>query len=177
MLLELDLYRKWETARSVCGELWLGGDLWLYTLEPARENPVLPGHPCIPAARYRVVRTMSPRLKYICPEVLDVPGRSHIRWHIGNRPEDVEGCAAVGEFHGLDWVGNSHGAFNRLMAVLRGYTETWVTYHDGPPFEEKEKDGQRETELASGQTAPGSSTYAGVRPGDPGAGDIWLRTK
>ena len=153
MPLELDLYRKWETARSVCGELWLNGMFWLYTLEPARVNPVIPGHPCIPAGRYQLKLTMSPRLKYVCPELLDVPGRTHIRWHVGNNPEDVEGCAAVGEEHGYDYVSTSHGAFNRLMSVLRNYDPIFVTYHDGPPFKEGEKDGQRSAEVARGQAS------------------------
>ena len=164
MLLELNLYRDRETARSVMGQLWINGDFWLFTLEPARKDPVLPGHPCIPAGRYRVVRTLSPRLKYICPEVLDVPGRSHIRWHVGNRPEDVEGCAAVGESRGIDYVENSHGAFNRLMTVLRNYDEIWVTYHDGPPFEEKEKARGKDLQSEATSAVIASEGEHDVRP-------------
>lgn len=141
MQLELDLYREWDTAKSVCGELWLNNMFWLFTLEPARVNPVNPGHPCIPAARYQLKLTMAPHLRYVCPEVLDVPGRTAIRWHIANRPEDVKGCVGLGETHGEDWVGNSRGAFNRLMSVLRNYESIWCTYHDGPrPTEEERGD-------------------------------------
>jgi hypothetical protein len=162
MQLELNLYRMWDTAKSVCGELHLGEMFWLYTLEPARVNPVIPGHPCIPAGRYQLKLTMSPHLNYVCPEVLDVPGRTAIRWHIGNRAEDVEGCAVLGETHGEDWVGNSRGAFNRLMSVLRSYESIWCTYHDGPPpLGEKNVRGV-ETPTASGETAPSGDVASGI---------------
>jgi hypothetical protein len=79
---------------------------------------------------------MSPHLQYLTPEVLNVPGRSSIRWHIGNKPEDVEGCSAIGTTLGpqADWVGGSHAAFTSLMAVLNtawdNGAEVWATYHD-----------------------------------------------
>jgi hypothetical protein len=132
MRLDLDIYRTWETPASVCGELWLRGLRWFYTLEPARVNPVIPGHPCIPAGTYRVILSKSPRLGYICPEVLDVPGRSEIRWHIGNFPQNVEGCTAVGETHEPDFVGESAVAFKRMMKILVTTEYIFVTYHDAP---------------------------------------------
>jgi hypothetical protein len=162
MRLDLDIYRQWETPRSVCGQLWSRGLPWLYTLEPARENPAIPGHPCIPAGRYKVILTKSPRLGYVCPEVLDVPGRTAIRWHIGNYPTDVEGCVALGEERGPDYVDRSRGAFQRLMDVLPHYDEIWVTYHDGPPLEEGKNDGEQRTADAGEGTAADSTNRAHV---------------
>lgn len=127
--MKVDIYRKIETAESITGEFWLDGAKQCYYLEPSRVTPVNVGHPCIPAGTYKVVLTMSPHLGYICPEVLDVPGRTAIRWHIGNFPKDVLGCRVVGTILGDDFVGNSKGAFEALMAKLEGQ-EISAEYHD-----------------------------------------------
>src|SRR5580700_3380387 len=100
--MQVEIKRLWETPRSVCGEMWIDGQFECFTLEPARVAPVNPGHPCISAGTYRVILTRSPHLGYVTPEVLDVPGRTDIRWHIANKPEEVLGCAALGEKHALD---------------------------------------------------------------------------
>ena len=82
--MKVDVYRKVETSEAITGEFWLDGIKECYYLEPSRDTPFYPGHPCIEARTYRVILTMSPHLGYICPEVLNVPGRTAIRWHIGN---------------------------------------------------------------------------------------------
>jgi hypothetical protein len=65
----------------------------------------------------------------VCPEVLNVPGRSAIRWHIGNFPKDVLGCCVVGTTLGLNAVVNSKIAFGALMEKLQG-NEIVAEYHD-----------------------------------------------
>lgn len=134
--MNLDVYRLIETDRSIIGRFTVDGDQFSFDLEPARLHPVHPGHPCIPIGRFRVKLSLSPRLGYITPEILDVPGRSNIRIHKGNKPEDTEGCTVLGATHGpaADWVGDSHDPFDRLVALLtaaeaRG-EETWIEYHD-----------------------------------------------
>jgi len=165
MRLDLDIYRIWETPASVCGELWLRGLRWMYTLEPSRLTPMHAGHPCIPAGNYRVILSKCPHLGYICPEVLDVPGRSNIRWHIGNKPADVLGCVAVGETHSEDFVSESKVAFASLMRILVKYQDIFVTYHDGPPPAGEEKHGDGETASAEGST-PASAAGDLAGPGD-----------
>jgi hypothetical protein len=118
--MKVDIYRKVETGESITGEFWIDGVRQCYYLEPSRLTPFYPGHPCIPAGTYRVVLTMSPHLGYVCPEVLNVPGRTAIRWHIGNFPKDVLGCCVMGTELGQNFVGNSRAAFNALMAKLTG---------------------------------------------------------
>jgi hypothetical protein len=59
--------------------LGLDGVKECYYLEPSRYTPFYSGHPCIEAGSYHVVLTMSPHLGYVCPEVLNVPGRTEIR--------------------------------------------------------------------------------------------------
>jgi len=127
--MKVDIFRRVETARSITGEFWIDGIKQCVYLEPSRLTPVNPGHPCIPAGIYKVVLTPSPHLGYVCPEVLDVPGRTAIRWHIGNYPKDVLGCCIVGTTLGTDFVGNSKVAFEALMAKLTG-NEITSEYHD-----------------------------------------------
>jgi hypothetical protein len=127
--MKVDIYRKRETPESITGEFWLDGLKECYFLEPSRTTPFYPGHPCITAGTYKVVLTLSPHLGYLCPEVLDVPGRTAIRWHIGNFPKDVLGCCVVGAEVGENLVSNSRLAFTALMAKLQGQDIT-AEYHD-----------------------------------------------
>lgn len=112
------------------GEMWIDGVFQCYTLEPARVNPVNPGHPCISAGTFKVVLTKSPHLGYVTPEVLDVPGRTAIRWHIANFPKDMLGCTAVGTMKAVDAVWNSAVAFHRMMDKLALADSITVTYTD-----------------------------------------------
>jgi Family of unknown function (DUF5675) len=125
----VDIYRRVDTGKSITGEFWLDGAMECYYLEPARLTPCYLGHPCIPAGIYRVVLSRSPELQYVCPEVLNVPGRTGIRWHIGNYPSEVLGCCVVGTTVARDFVGNSRIAFNALMEKLQGH-EIIAEYHD-----------------------------------------------
>lgn len=133
--MHVEIRRETETSVSIISSIYVDGQFVCYGLEPARVNPVHPGHPCIPAGTYKVVLTPSPTLGYVTPEVLDVPGRSYIRWHIGNTAKDVEGCTAVGRIKQTDCVGESKLAFNNdLMPLLKYARETGqlidVTYTD-----------------------------------------------
>src|SRR4051812_21834129 len=104
--MKIDIYRVIETDRSIIGRLAVDGQQLCFDLEPSRLHPVHAGHPCIPAGiAYKVKLTISPHFGYVTPEVLDVPGRTHIRMHRGNKPEDSLGCTLVGESHGPapDW--------------------------------------------------------------------------
>jgi hypothetical protein len=129
---KVDVYRQVETSQSITGEFRLDGAKQCYYLEPSRLTPYYPGHPCIPCGIYRVVLTLSPHLGYVCPEVLNVPGRTAIRWHVGNFPKDVLGCCVVGTEVGVNFVSNSKIAFDALMARLGGQ-EFIAEYHDPHP--------------------------------------------
>jgi hypothetical protein len=117
--MKVEIHRNWETSLSVISELHVDGTFVCFGLEPSRKTPVHEGHPCIQAGTFRVVLTKSPHLGYLTPEVLNVPGREAIRWHIGNKPADVLGCVAVGRKRAVDWVGESSLAFHDdLMPIL-----------------------------------------------------------
>lgn len=110
----------------------MDGKFFCYTLEPARVNPVNAGHPCVVAGTYKVKLTLSPHFHYITPEVLNVLNRTAIRWHIGNKPKDSEGCTLVGISYDTDWVSGSATAFHRLMTILTQADNITVTYTDEP---------------------------------------------
>jgi hypothetical protein len=139
--MKIDVYRIIETDRSIIGRLTIDGQQFCFVLEPSRFKPVHPGHPCIPCGIFKVKLTMSPHFGYVTPELLEVPGRTNIRIHKGNKPEDSLGCTLVGETHGPgpDWIGDSKDAFERLMqqceAAQGRIEEISVEYHDIPQKE------------------------------------------
>ena len=49
----------------------------------------------IPVGIYEIRVTYSPRFKRMLPLVMQVPGRSGIRFHRGTRPEHSKGCILV----------------------------------------------------------------------------------
>ena len=52
----------------------------------------------IPAGKYPLKMTFSPRWNKLMPEICDVPGRSGIRIHRGTIPEHSKGCVLVTAF-------------------------------------------------------------------------------
>jgi hypothetical protein len=100
-----------------------GRELW--TAErPWRDNQ--PRVSCIPPGRYQCGPRRYFRGGYDAIEVRDVPGRSDILFHRGNRPRDVQGCIVVGVRRGCvagEWgVLGSSEAFDQLMAEVGGET-------------------------------------------------------
>ena len=49
----------------------------------------------IPVGTYPIAVTWSPKFKRMLPIVLNVPGRSGIRFHRGTKPEHSRGCILV----------------------------------------------------------------------------------
>ncbi len=122
---EIRRKKELETKFGVGSEVYVDGVAIGFGLEPARVNPVIAGHPCIPAGTYDVKLTMSPHLKYLTPEVQNVPGRTHIRWHVANYPRQLLGCMAPGKMLITKppvnmMVTGSLGVFTKLMALLKG---------------------------------------------------------
>lgn len=88
-----------------------------------------PGESCVPEGRYELVRSFYHRGGYECFQLLmpggkEIPGRTHVKVHVGNSDHDVEGCVVLGEgpvVHRGHWgVGPSKAAFRAFMEAMEG---------------------------------------------------------
>ena len=104
------LVRQAPTQRSIQGELYINGVWECFTLENACK--------AIPPGKYAVIVDWSNRFGRLMPHVCDVPGRSGIRIHAANRPEELEGCIAPGKVQAPDFVGASRKAFDALLEKM-----------------------------------------------------------
>ena len=82
----IHLIRESRDGKAVRGRLRFEGQE-IATLENADY--------IIPVGIYEVRVTYSPRFKRMLPLVMQVPGRSGIRFHRGTRPEHSKGCILV----------------------------------------------------------------------------------
>jgi hypothetical protein len=77
---------------------------------------------CIPEGSYSIKLGMYNRGGYLAYEVMDVPGRSLIKIHVGNTMDDIVGCIAPGKSLGSlggKWgVTSSKKAFKEFMAGM-----------------------------------------------------------
>lgn len=115
----MDLILTRTNISSACtmGRLSIAGtDFSVCTLEPPKQ---LEKPRAIPDGTYRIILNESPRLAYITPLLLDVPDFSDVRMHIGNYPQDTEGCILVGESANVNSINNSKEAFQSLMGMLK----------------------------------------------------------
>lgn len=125
--MQMLLQRSKQTSESVEGELSIDGEFQCFTLEPAfREVPnkpvgywKVPGKTAIPTGTYAVEVSYSARDGYYSPILDNVPGFLGVRIHIGNFPQDTEGCILVGTQMGDNEVLNSKAAFAALMAKVQ----------------------------------------------------------
>lgn len=116
----LELTRKWFTDLSTIGELRYDGRFECYTLEdPIQHGPKVPGETAIPEGEYTIDLTWSLRFKKFLPLLVDVPDFTGVRIHVGNFPQDTEGCILLGKTKGEDAVWRSVDAFNDLMPQLQ----------------------------------------------------------
>ena len=85
-MVAIRLTRKSKESKAVRGVMRMGGQE-VATLENADY--------IIPAGTYPIAVTWSPKFKRMLPLVLNVEGRSGIRFHRGTKPEHSRGCILV----------------------------------------------------------------------------------
>ena len=125
--MQLLLQRTTKTASSTEGTLSIDGQFQCFTLEPtvrqvdgqSVETWKIPGKTAIPIGTYAVEVTYFERGGYYSPLLDNVPGFIGIRIHIGNFPQDTEGCIMVGTQIGINEVLNSKVAFSALMTKIQ----------------------------------------------------------
>lgn len=127
--MELLLQRTTQTAVSTQGQLFLNGHFLCYTLEPVvREQAGVPvaiwkswGKAAVPAGTYRIeiaTFTGDHGESYDAPLLENVPGFAGVYIHIGNYPQDTDGCILVGTTPGDDEVDDSQVAFDALFPQI-----------------------------------------------------------
>ena len=114
------LIRDMFTDKSTIGELFVNGERFCDTLElPYKDNQR--SISCVPEGQYKV-RLRYPRESgtrdYLHLLVQDVPDRSYILVHIGNKSSDTRGCILVGMTSKQNFVGNSTLAMDLLMKEI-----------------------------------------------------------
>ena len=106
--MELEVIRKWLKDSYTIGKLKIDGvyfcdtledrvrDLQDYNHDGKFENKVY-GETAIPAGRYTVIVSESPKLKRRLPLLMNVPGFEGIRIHYTATAKGVEGCIGIGK--------------------------------------------------------------------------------
>ena len=93
------IIRETFTDKSTIGKLFVNGEYFCYTLElPYRDNQRRIS--CIPSGEYKVrlrLARESATRDYLHLLVQDVPDRTYILFHRGNRPSHTKGCILVGQ--------------------------------------------------------------------------------
>ena len=131
--MNLKLKRTEFTNKSTIGELSVDDQFFCYTLEDVVREEKIKNETAIPAGKYEVIVTYSPRFKRYLPLLVDVPNFNGVRIHPGNTDRDTEGCILVGTTKGEDFIGNSRVAFNKLYPML-----VYATQNNGKVYIEIE---------------------------------------
>lgn len=88
----IEVKRTFKGTEYTIGKLYIDGAYFCDTLEdtvrPAGQK--IAGKTAIPAGKYHVKKTMSPRFKRILPEILNVPNFAGVRIHEGNYADHRE---------------------------------------------------------------------------------------
>lgn len=144
--MELFLQREKSKLETTLGKLKVNGDFECHTLEDevrvddpitqdVNEGKKIYGKTAIPAGRYRVDITWSPKFKKYMIIILDVPDYTGIRMHSGNDAEDTLGCVLVGTT--VDSSRRIHGGtqalpklYAKIAAALKK-GEVWITIANG----------------------------------------------
>lgn len=134
--LEFRLERKEYTQDTTIGELSVNGFHLFYTLEDiVRSKGVkVKGKTAIPAGRYQVQNTWSPKYQRIMPLIMDVPMFQGIRIHGGNDEDDTEGCVLVGLFKQTNRIHTCKPALDVVYSLINAaellHRKVWITVED-----------------------------------------------
>lgn len=103
--MRIRIERKWPKADYIIGRLYIDGEYICNSLEPPWKNNER--YTAIPPGIYEVIMNYSPKFKRVLPLLMNVPNRSSIRIHRGNKVQDTLGCLLCGENTKVGMVLNS----------------------------------------------------------------------
>lgn len=159
--MHLYLHRKFRLANYTIGKLYIDGKYFCDTLEDTDRGldksmsllmlkvKKIWGKTAIPTGTYSItLKIQSPKYKYrnqynfcngFVPRLCDVPAYDGILMHIGNKPEDTDGCILVGENKVKGQVINSTVTFKKLYEKMQradrqGETIDITVSPDAPQF-------------------------------------------
>ncbi len=125
----LNVKRDQATNESQPGKLYIDGEFFCYTLE---RHPNDPDHPCIAPGEFALTinepthndHLWTPYPDRFLPRLQDVPNRSGILMHAGNKAADSIGCILCGyDRVDQDHIGRSQVAVRALTDKLRAAGE------------------------------------------------------
>ena len=129
--MELLLKRRPPDGKRTHGDLFVDETWQCNTIEDVVREEKIAGETAIPAGRYQVIVSHSPRFKKQLPLLLRVPNFTGVRIHAGNSEGDTEGCILVGQTRALTSIGNSRAALEDLMVEIDGALQNgeqvWIT--------------------------------------------------
>jgi len=100
--MNLELIIKEKNNDRRLGSIYVNGSFECFSLEDCdreleKGGIKIPGKTAIPKGRYQIIIDWSDRHRCLMLHVLDVPQFKGIRFDIANKPEEIEGCIAVGK--------------------------------------------------------------------------------
>lgn len=122
--MELTTKRRYKKTEYTIGNLFVEGLYFCDTLEDAVRDlkpdgsGKIKGKTAIPAGRYEVTMTYSPKFKRRLPLLLGVPFFEGVRIHAGNTAKDTEGCLLVGKNRAVGKVLDSRKYERQLVALI-----------------------------------------------------------
>jgi hypothetical protein len=123
------LIRLEESSQGTFGVLLICSQVFCVTLEPSDELNER-NISSIPAQQYQCMKIHSPQFGETF-EIVDVPGRSHVLFHAGNRIRDTEGCVILaqhfGKLEGDRAVLNSGATFKKFMEIMKDINKFSLT--------------------------------------------------
>lgn len=76
------------------------------------------GETAIPAGKYKVTMTYSPKYKRMMPQVMNVKCFAGVRIHSGNTAKDSLGCILLGDNDKKGWISNSRKRCKEFEEML-----------------------------------------------------------
>jgi hypothetical protein len=127
---------RYPNPSGTPGDLIINRKLFCHTLEDiVRPDGIkIQNQTAIPAKRYQIILSKSPRFGKILPELLNVPNFTEIRMHGGNTVNDTDGCIlCANNIAGLDIIQGQSA--DELVAFLQSvHEEIWIEIFNTYPY-------------------------------------------